>query len=82
MILGVSFDTEAKNRAFAEKFGFNFPLLCDTDRAIGLAYGATDQDSTRGARRIGVVIDEQGVIQEYERKVNAADYPAQVLSRL
>ena len=28
--------------AFAKKFGFNFPLLADTERKLGLAYGATD----------------------------------------
>ena len=35
MILGASFDTAAENRAFAEKFHFNFPLICDTDHSIG-----------------------------------------------
>src|SRR5688572_11206148 len=32
VILGVSFDTEAENAAFAKKFHFDFPLLCDTER--------------------------------------------------
>jgi thioredoxin-dependent peroxiredoxin len=32
VILGVSFDTPAENKAFAEKYHFNFPLICDTDR--------------------------------------------------
>jgi len=39
-ILGASFDNVEDNRKFAEKFKFPFPLLCDTDRKIGLAYGA------------------------------------------
>ena len=37
-MLGASFDSAADNKKFAEKFNFNFPLLCDTDRAIGTAY--------------------------------------------
>ena len=31
MIIGVSFDTPDENKKFAEKFHFDFPLLCDTD---------------------------------------------------
>ena len=41
-ILGASFDTVEAQAAFAKKFGFTFPLLADTERKLGLAYGATD----------------------------------------
>ena len=41
-VLGASFDTVEKNAKFAQKFEFNFPLLCDVDRKIGMAYGAAD----------------------------------------
>ena len=63
MILGVSFDTPAENRAFAEKFHFNFPLISDTDRAIGTAYGA-NADPAKGAQRVGVIIGPDGKIKE------------------
>lgn len=83
MIYGVSFDTQAENKAFAEKFSFNFPLLCDTERKMGLAYGAADEPGTGGyARRIGVVIGPDGVVKEYLPKVDAASYPSDVLARL
>jgi peroxiredoxin Q/BCP len=39
-VLGVSFDSVEENRAFTEKCDFPYALLCDTDRAIGLAYSA------------------------------------------
>ena len=81
-ILGVSFDTAAENKAFADKFGFNFPLLCDTDRALGVAYGAADDTSASNARRIGVVIDEVGKVKEYLPKVDASTYPHEVLTRI
>ena len=32
LIYGVSLDNEADNKAFAEKFSFTFPLLCDVGR--------------------------------------------------
>lgn len=82
MILGVSFDTVEENRAFAEKFSFNFPLLCDTDRSMGIAYGAGADATASHAGRIGVVIGPDGMIREYEAKVNPREYPVEVLQRL
>jgi len=79
----VSFDTPAENRAFAEKFQFNFPLLCDTERTMGLAYGAAAGGSSQGnAQRIGVVIGPDGLIREWLPKVDAKSYPHDVLKRL
>lgn len=79
VILGASFDDEAANAAFAKKFGFPFPLLCDTDRAIGLAYGAC-ADATAGyAKRISYLIDEQGNVAKVYAKVQPADHPDEVL---
>ena len=82
MIVGVSFDTAEENKAFAEKFSFNFPLLCDVERSMGMAYGACDDPGASNAQRIGVVIGADGMIQEYEPKVNARTYPAEVWERL
>ena len=39
-IFGVSLDNEADNKAFAEKFSFPYPLLCDVNREIALEYQA------------------------------------------
>ena len=39
-IFGVSLDNESDNKAFAEKFSFPYPLLCDVNRQIALAYHA------------------------------------------
>jgi thioredoxin-dependent peroxiredoxin len=74
-ILGVSFDSPTENKHFAEKFNFPFPLLCDTERKIGLAYGAADSPKDEYARRIAYVIDENGKIAEAHAKVDAANYP-------
>ena len=81
-VLGVSFDTLEENKAFAEKFDFNFPLLCDTNRAMGLAYGACDDASSACANRIGVVIGSDGNIQEYHSNVDAENFPGEVYSRI
>lgn len=76
MIYGVSFDTPEENRRFAEKFHFNFPLLCDTDHQIGLAYGAATSEKDEYAKRIAYLIDEEGKVVEAHAKVDPAAYPS------
>jgi peroxiredoxin Q/BCP len=81
-ILGASFDDAAENAKFAAKYKFNFPLLCDTDRSIGLAYGAASSPSDEYAKRIAYLIDENGKIAEAHPKVDARNYPKEQLARL
>ena len=78
----MSFDTVAENAAFAKKFNFNFPLLCDTERKIGLAYGACDSRDAATARRITYIIGPNGRITAAYSKVAAAEHPAEVLRNL
>jgi thioredoxin-dependent peroxiredoxin len=78
----VSFDTEEDNRAFAEKFSFPFPLLCDTDRAIGMAYGACDDPKAGYARRISFLIGPTGKIVKAYGAVKPAAHPGEVLADL
>lgn len=81
-ILGVSVDAVADNAAFAKKFNFPFRLLCDTDRKIGMAYGACDSASAPRVNRISYLIDEQGKIERAYPQVNAREHAAQVLADL
>ncbi|HLU40685.1 MAG TPA: peroxiredoxin [Planctomycetota bacterium] len=81
-ILGASFDDAAANRSFKEKFAFPFPLLCDTTRALGLAYGACDDANAKHARRISVVVGPDGNVLKVYDQVDARNHPAQVLADL
>ncbi len=63
-MLGISFDTPAENKAFAEKFGYTFPLLCDVDRKVGLAYKAADTAQDKYAKRFTYVIGPDGRIEQ------------------
>ena len=72
----------AANAAFASKFSFPFPLLCDTGHALGMAYGACDSPTAEHARRISYLIDEQGKILRVYDPVRAAEHPGQVLADL
>ena len=81
-ILGVSLDTPEENAAFAAKFGFPYPLLCDTGRTMAMAYGAVDSPAGEYANRIGVVIGPDGRIKQWHAKVSAKDWPAQLLTEI
>ncbi len=81
-MIGVSFDSVEENRRFAEKFDFPFPLLCDTEKKVGVAYGAADSAKDEYARRIAYVIDEEGKIAQAHAKVDAASYPGWQLRNL
>ena len=78
-ILGISFDAPEDNAAFAKKFNYNFPLLCDTDRKIGLAYGACDDPKAGSAKRISYLIGPDGKVKKAYATVKPAEHPAQVL---
>jgi peroxiredoxin Q/BCP len=78
--LGVSFDGVEENAAFAKKFDFPYKLLCDTERKVGLAYGACTDAKAGYARRISYLIDEQGKIAAAYPKVVPSEHPAQVLA--
>jgi len=78
----VSFDTQEQNKAFAEKFGYKFPLLCDTKRELGMAYGACDDPKAEYAKRISYVIGPDGRIVQAYPKVSAAAHPKELLSAL
>ncbi len=82
VVLGVSFDTVAENAAFAEKFRFPFSLLCDTDKAIGVAYGAVKTAEDKYPARIGYVIDTGGKIKSAHAKVDAASFPETVINEI
>ena len=78
-ILGISFDSPEANARFAKKFSYNFPLLCDTDRKVGLAYGACDDPRAGSARRISYLIGPDGRVKKAYATVKPAEHPAQVL---
>jgi peroxiredoxin Q/BCP len=81
-VVGVSFDSVADNRAFAEKFDFPFPLLCDTDKKLGVPYGAGEPGKGGYAKRISYVIDEQGKVLLVYPKVDPSSHLDTILADL
>ena len=81
-VLGASFDSVESNKQFAEKFGFPFPLLSDTQRTLGIAYGAADQASDGHARRIAYLIGPDGRIRHVWAKASPTTFADDVLAVL
>ena len=89
-ILGVSTQDEASHRKFTEKYQLNFPLLADTDGAVGRAYGTlggsglmSKLKSAAGmADRITFVIDEKGRIAHVIDKPQVGRHAEEVLALL
>ena len=71
-----------KNAAFADKYDFPYPLLCDTDRQVSVAYGACEDASSKRATRISYVIGGDGVIVQAHAEVDTKTHPAAVLESL
>jgi peroxiredoxin len=70
-VLGISVNKPQANRAFAEKLGLTFPLLCDTEKKVARQYGVLS--FLRVARRTTFVIDAAGVIRHIDRGSEAMD---------
>ncbi len=87
VVIGVSKDSSASHKKFAEKYDLPFILLSDTERQAIEAYDVWQQKMNYGKPTMGVVrttyvIDENGVIVKAMGKVKAADNPAQTLELL
>jgi peroxiredoxin Q/BCP len=87
IVLGVSTDTEASHRRFAEKYDLPFTLLADPDKTIVQAYGAWGEKKNygrtyMGTNRITYVIDEKGRIEAVFPKVSPKTHAEQLLNLL
>ena len=87
VVLGVSKDSVASHKKFAEKYGLPFPLLSDEGLEAIRAYDVWQEKNMYGKKTMGVVrttylINEQGVIERAFGKVKAGENPQQMLDCL
>jgi peroxiredoxin len=71
-ILGISMDSFAANKRFAEDIKVTFPLLSDWKRQVVKDYGLLDEQSGYSARAT-FVIDKEGIIRHVEQGRTAID---------
>ncbi len=89
-VLGVSTQNVESHQRFTAKYQLNFPLVADTDGAIGKAYGAIGSGGIVGAaisllgmaNRVTFLIDENGHIAHIIDKPDCANHAEEVLGLL
>ena len=87
VVIGVSKDSEASHRKFAEKYGLPFILLSDPELKAIQAYGVWQEKKNYGKVSMGVVrstfiIDEKGFIEKVMPKVKPDTNAAEILTYL
>ena len=87
VVLGVSKDSVASHRKFADKYGLPFTLLSDPQLEASQAYGVWQEKKLYGKVSMGVVrttfvIDEAGVVAAVMPKVKPDTNAAEVLRLL
>jgi len=71
-VLGISLDSQDRNRKFAEQTGATFPLLCDTEKQVAKAYDVLSL-TRLFANRVTFVIDKEGIIRHIDEGSAALD---------
>ena len=87
VVIGVSKDSTASHRKFAEKYDLPFLLLSDPELRVLQTYGVWQEKKLYGKVSMGVVrttfiIDENGVIEKVMPKVKPDTNAADILAYL
>ena len=77
-VIGISVDSRAKNKAFAQELGIRFPILSDEDKTVSKQYGVLIP-LIRLANRTTFLTDERGIISAIQKGGEAVD-PGNVLA--
>lgn len=83
-VIGVSKDSAASHKRFAEKYELPFTLLADTSTEMIQAFGAWGEKSLYGRKYMGTlrttfIFDENGILVEIIEKVDTKNHAAQIL---
>jgi thioredoxin-dependent peroxiredoxin len=86
-VLGVSKDTPASQKKFAEKYDLPFPLLADPELEVHKAWGVWGEKVMYGKKVMGtvrttVIVGADGKVEQVFSKVKVAGHVAGVLEAL
>lgn len=76
-VIGVSSDSDASHRAFAEKYTFAFPLVADEDHAWATAFGVPMQGGMTA--RVSFLVGKDGTIAKVYPDVDPGLHSDEVL---
>ena len=83
-VIGVSKDSAASHRKFADKYDLPFMLLSDTSTQMLQAFGAWGEKKMYGKTVMGTIrrtfiFDENGVLERIIEKVDTKNHASQIL---
>ena len=83
-LLGVSADSEKRQKNFKEKYKFPFPLLADEDKEVINAFGVWGEKKFMGKTYDGIhrktfIVDKKGVVERVIDKVKTKVHAGQIL---
>lgn len=86
-IIGVSKDSVASHRKFADKYSLPFTLIADIDLTLNQAFGVWQEKKMCGRAYMGTVrttfvADENGIITHIINKVDTKDAANQILKEI
>lgn len=86
-VLGVSKDTVASHKKFAEKFDLNFPILADPELEVIKAYDVWVEKSMYGKKYMGIsrdsfLIGKDGKLMKHYNKVSPSKHVDEVVKDL
>lgn len=84
-LLGVSADSEKRQKNFKEKYKFPFPLLADENKEVIEGFGVWGPKKFMGREFNGIhrktfIINENGIIDRVIDKVKTKDHADQILN--
>ena len=82
-VIGVSTDSVASHKKFADKYSLPFPLLADEDQSIVNAYGVWKEKNMYGKKYMGTsretfLISEDGIVTNHITKVKTDAHAEQL----
>ncbi len=83
-VIGVSKDSAASHRKFADKYELPFTLLSDTSTQMLQAFGAWGEKKMYGKTVMGTIrrtfiFDENGILERIIEKVDTKNHASQIL---
>lgn len=83
-VIGVSKDSAASHRKFADKYELPFTLLSDTSTQMLQAFGAWGEKKMYGKTTMGTIrktfiFDEEGILVKIIEKVDTKNHASQIL---
>lgn len=80
--VGISADPVAKQEKFADKHGFDFPLLSDADRTVAKAFGVKRPGPLPNARATFVIAEDGTVLEVIRSEISMDSHADKALAAL